>query len=151
MTVVDLVLRYPEEKGDETTLIFLDAYGNEKKQFTSRSLKESCLQAAYNLSSDITPKDITLLIAEDESDFVLAFFGCIMAGGIPAPLAPVRKSRNKHGYESILEILKRGQAKNVVIDEIHHQPLEEVLRQVSVSGVKVISVDSIKTQPATAV
>ncbi len=145
-TVVDLVINYPEGKGVETALIFLDGYGVEKEQFTFDSLKENCLNVAYNLLPVITVHETMLIVIEDEADFVLGFFGSMLAGCIPAPLAPVRKSRNKHGYERILEIVKKGQSKSVLVQDIHYEALIEVLQKENLNEVKVFSIDSLKAK-----
>jgi len=128
-TVADLVLNYPEEKAEETALVFLDAYGKEKEQFTFKALKDNCLNVAYNLTPEIVPREILLIIIEDEANFVLGFFGSMLAGCIPAPLAPVRKSRNGHGYERVLEIIKSGQSKSILVDEIHKKRYLIYLKQ----------------------
>lgn len=143
-TVVDLVINYPEEKGEQVALIFLDGYGVEKQQFTFNALKENCLYVAYKLLQTVSIQDTMLIVIEDEADFVLGFFGSMLAGYIPAPLAPVRKSRNEHGYERLLEIIKRGQSKSILIEDIHYNPLMEVLQKENRSDVKVFTIDSLK-------
>ncbi len=145
-TVVDLVMNYPQEKGEEIALIFLDGYGVEKEQFTFDTLKENCLYVAYNLFPSVTIHETMLIVIENEADFVLGFFGSMLAGTIPAPLAPIRKSRNKHGYERILEIIKKEQSKSVLVQDIHYDPLIEVLQKENIKDVKVFTIDSLKAK-----
>lgn len=145
-TVVDLVINYPKEKGEQTVLVFLDGYGVEKQKFTFNALKENCQYVGYNLLPAITTRDTILIAIEDEADFALGFFGSMLAGCIPAPLAPVRKSRSEHGYERILEIIKRGQSKSVLIEDIHYDSLMKVLQKENIGDVKVFTIDSLKSK-----
>jgi acyl transferase domain-containing protein/acyl-CoA synthetase (AMP-forming)/AMP-acid ligase II/surfactin synthase thioesterase subunit/acyl carrier protein len=114
-TVADLVLEYPEEKSQQTVLTFLNSKGVETESFTFRRLKESCLRAAGNLHRKSNRQIPILLAVEDQADFVIGFFGCILAGFIPVPMAPLLNRKEDQGFGRMSEILKKGHIRSLIV------------------------------------
>src|ERR1700753_493143 len=130
-TVVDLVLKYPEERGEETAIIFLDQKGEEKHKYTFNSLKQECLNIAANLLPLTEQGEVVLVLTEDQPNFVAGFFGIMLAGCIPAPLAPFRNTKDRQGYGRMLRILKNGISSCIVADEAQSALITDILKHES--------------------
>ncbi|WDF57262.1 type I polyketide synthase [Mucilaginibacter sp. KACC 22063] len=144
-TVVDLVLKYPDERGDETAIIFLDIKGEEKHKVTFNGLKSECLTVAANLLPLTERKEVVLMLTEDQPNFVACFFGIMLAGCIPAPLAPFKNIKDRQGYGRMLRILKKGTFSCIVADEVQCALIAEVLERESLGHVRLISAESLKS------
>ena len=87
-------MHFPDRQAEEKALVFLNNKGEEKSHFTYQSLKDNCIRVAKNLATQTTKGEIILLPIEDQESFVAAFFGCLLAGCVPAPLLSFRHKRD---------------------------------------------------------
>lgn len=116
-TVADLVLRYSPIKAEQTALIFLNKEGRETETYNYRRLRESCLHAAGHLRLRTAERRAVLLAVEKQSDFVIGFFGCLLAGLIPVPVAPLRSRNDGKELQRTLRILEQGDIRTILVDE----------------------------------
>src|ERR1700754_1043480 len=142
-TVVDLVLKYPEERGDETVIVFLDTKGEEKQKYSFNSLKKDCLSVAANLLPLTKRREVVLLLAEDQGCFVTGFFGAMLAGCIPAPLATFKNVKDKQGYGRMLHILKKNESTCVLVEAAQYDLIKSVLENESLNEVRIITIESL--------
>lgn len=143
-TVADLVLSFPEERANETTLIFLDHKGNEIKTFQFQELKDKCLNVAANLSVRVAPETIVLLAVEEQPEFVLSFFGAILAGAIPAPLAHFKGPRDQSGFGRMCQILEKGESSIVIVSEEQKEAIADELQKRGFGHVQLITIEELR-------
>ncbi|WP_192349040.1 type I polyketide synthase [Algoriphagus sp. Y33] len=132
--VQDMVMNFPEERAEEQVLLFLDGRATESQSFTFRELKEQCIRVAQHLANNTIKGDVILLPIEEQEHFVIAFFGCILAGCVPAPLPLIRHKRDRTGIERILNILQSGKASTVLVTEGQKDMLDSQLAERPVGG-----------------
>ncbi|PPL03100.1 type I polyketide synthase [Parapedobacter indicus] len=113
--VADLVLNFPDEFRQETALILLDSYGKEKKRLNFEELRATCLEAAQSLLAVGDAGDVVLLAVDDHESFIRCFFGCILAGRIPAPLPPLRGRNDKSGMGRLKTIAQQRKAHALLV------------------------------------
>ena len=113
--LTDLVLSYPAAMADQTALIFLDARGRESSSCTYAGLDAASRCVAANLARHTQRGNAILLAVEDQAAFVPGFFGCLLAGLIPAPMAPLRQKQNAPGYLRMLEILRNDHVTTLIV------------------------------------
>ncbi|NIG56681.1 type I polyketide synthase [Chitinophaga sp. Cy-1792] len=145
-TIVDLISRFPVGKANEKALVFLDTNGNESTSYTYRSLKQQCITIAENLYHHLTPKEIVLLCARDQAEFTTAFFGCMMAGIIPAPMAPVRNSKDKSGMERIIRVLQQRTIRTMLIAEEQLPLFREAMQAAGLNDIQFIVLERLHHQ-----
>lgn len=145
-TVADFIYNYPEEKEDVDVLTFLHTNGVASTSFTFRSLKDNCLLVAKNLRLESRKQNPVLIAVEDQADFVLAFFGSILAGFIPAPMAPLRNQYEKQSFGRILKILKQGKVRSLIVSEIAAAWLKTMLLDAGLEGLNIWTIESLKKQ-----
>ncbi|OZG72744.1 hypothetical protein BTA51_14570 [Hahella sp. CCB-MM4] len=144
-TVADLVLTLPEGRADEIALRFLDSRGQESTSFTFAGLRRHCLIVAENLDRLNITGSITLLALENQADFVVGFFGTMLAGMIPAPVAPLRHAKDKVGYGRLVSILRQGKAGCVVVEASQSEEVRAHLKAEGLPSVTVLSIESLRT------
>ncbi|WP_212004529.1 type I polyketide synthase [Chitinophaga sp. HK235] len=137
-TIVDLISRFPISKANEKALIFLDHNGKESQVFTYRTLKQQCVTIAENLHGHLTPGEMVLLCTPEQSDFTLAFFGCMIAGIVPAPMAPVRNNKDKNGLERIIRIVRQQTIRSIILPDEQVSLFREALQTANAGNVHLI-------------
>ncbi len=150
-TIVDLISRFPIGKANDKALIFLDHNGNESQVFTYRTLKQQCITIAENLHTHLPSGEIALLCTPEQSDFTTVFFGCMMAGIIPAPMAPVRNNKDKNGMERILRILQQQHIQTIILPDDQVSLFQETLHTANLPHVRLIPLERLQNQGITAV
>lgn len=144
-TVADLVLKYPEEKSEQTVLVFLDSKGAKTETFSFRRLKESCLRAAGNLRRKSNRQTPVMIAVEDQADFVVSFFGCLLAGFIPVPMAPLRNRKEDQGFARMSEILRQGHIHSLIVSEEQAEGLKPALNDKS-ENLSVLTIESLRAK-----
>lgn len=150
-TIADLIDQYTAEQKDELVLTFLDDSGEEKASFTFESLKNSCVTAARNLRLESRKQLPVLIMVEDQADFVLSFFGCVLAGFIPATLPPLRSRHDQQGLVRVLNILKQGVLKAIIVSEKEAVLMKSFLLDNELEELKVWTIESLKNPLSAAV
>ncbi|MCH7534488.1 MAG: AMP-binding protein [Bacteroidetes bacterium] len=147
-TLVDLIFNYPGEREQEQVLIFLNSKGEEFESFSFLTLKEKCLTVANNVTKLFPPGDVVLLPIEELDDFVISFFGIIMAGCIPAPTPSLRLSGKKIKAELAFQILKQNKVTSIVVPDYQYDQVKELLALQNLKSVKVVNIDELKKENA---
>lgn len=150
-TIADLIDQYTAEQKDELVLTFLDDSGEEKASFSFESLKNSCVTAARNLRLESRKQLPVLIMVEDQADFVLSFFGCVLAGFIPATLPPLRSRHDQQGLGRVLNILKQGFLKAIIVSEKDAVLMKSFLLDNELEALKVWTIESLKNPLSAAV
>jgi len=150
-TIIDLISRFPIGKANEKALVFLDHNGHESQVFTYRTLKQQCTTIAENLHAHLPPGEMVLLCAPEQSDFTITFFGCMMAGIIPAPMPPVRNNKDKNGLERIVRILQQQHIHTIILPDEQVSLFRETLQAANLSEVRLIPLERLKHPGITAV
>lgn len=143
-TLIDLVDSFPIERGGETALIFLDNQGQEYRQYTFESLKQQCRFVAQNLCLFSDKKEVILIAVEDQAQFVSAFFGCLLAGKIPAPIPSIQLRNNRPGWGRVLNILNNRQADALLAPESQYAEISKRLEAQQLSHIRVYTMESLE-------
>lgn len=146
-TLIDLVTRYPHEKCGETALVFLDKAGAAYQQFTFKELEDACFKAAQNLIAASPAKETVLIALDDQAQFVTAFFGCILAGKIPAPMPSLKARKNKQGWGRALQIIRSGKAAALLVSQQDQEEIATLLRSEDQDHVKLYAAESLTKEP----
>jgi acyl transferase domain-containing protein/acyl-CoA synthetase (AMP-forming)/AMP-acid ligase II/surfactin synthase thioesterase subunit/acyl carrier protein len=138
--VQDMVMCFPEERAEEQVLLFLNERGTESQSFTFQGLKQQCIRVAQHLVNETTKGDVILLPIEEQEHFVIAFFACILAGCVPAPLPPIRHKRDRTSVERARSVLQSGKA-NTILSTLDQKSVFDVLTKGITSPVKLLSLE----------
>ena len=84
-SLVTLLARRAEIQADERAYIFLSDRGEEETVLTFRELHEAAQSLAARLTETARPGDRALLVFPPGVEFLVAFFGCLIAGVIAVP------------------------------------------------------------------
>ncbi len=143
-TLTDLIASYPAEKSNEAVLVFLDRQGREYRQFTFDTLKQQCFQVAQNLYLLSEKREIVLLAVEDQAQFVSGFFGCLLAGKIPAPFPSIQLQKNRPGWGRVLEILQSGKVDALLIPDNQQAEIRRRLEERQLDHVALYTMESLE-------
>ncbi|SJN54914.1 Erythronolide synthase, modules 1 and 2 [Vibrio ruber DSM 16370] len=123
--VQDLVTCHPEERMNDYALIFLDHTGQRRELLTYIDLKTRCLAAARQMRHRTNPGDVVLIAIEDQCQFVIGFFACLLAGCVPAPLPAFRHQNDKQTIGRIRAIVQAGDA-TILLLPVEQQALAQM-------------------------
>src|SRR5215472_14473922 len=94
-SLVDLVTRRAAEQGDERAYVFLSDKGDEEAALTFDELYQRALAVAAHLHESSNPGDRALLLFGPGLDFIIAYFGCMLAGVIAVPMMLPRRNSSR--------------------------------------------------------
>jgi len=100
--MVDLLRRRAAEQPDDRAYIFLSEKGTEEAQLTFAELHRRAAIVALHLARRLRKGDRALLMFPAGLDFIVAFFGCLLAGVIAVPIMPPRRTSMRDSSESII-------------------------------------------------
>jgi acyl-CoA synthetase (AMP-forming)/AMP-acid ligase II len=89
-------------QGDERALIFLTDRGAEDSVLTFRELHNAANAVAKRLAAAAKPGDRALLVFAPGLEFVVAFFGCLIARMIAVPMMVPRRQSARDSSASIM-------------------------------------------------
>jgi acyl-CoA synthetase (AMP-forming)/AMP-acid ligase II len=89
-------------QGDERALIFLTDRGAEEATLTFRELHDAANAVARRLTAVAKPGDRALLVFPPGLEFVVAFFGCLIARVIAVPMMVPRRQSSRDSSASIM-------------------------------------------------
>jgi acyl-CoA synthetase (AMP-forming)/AMP-acid ligase II len=101
-SLVDLLARRAAEQGDERAYVFLSDKGDEEAVLTFGELQRCAAAVAARLRQSSTPGDRALLLFGPGLDFIIAYFGCVLAGVIPVPMMLPRRNSSLDSSASIV-------------------------------------------------
>src|ERR1700750_1499216 len=83
--------RGAEAQSNERAYIFLSDRGEEEAVLSFRQLHDAASALAVRLTQVARPKDRAVLVFPPGLEFIVAFFGCLMAGVIAVPMMVPRR------------------------------------------------------------
>ncbi|TMJ05555.1 MAG: fatty acyl-AMP ligase [Alphaproteobacteria bacterium] len=89
-------------QGDERALVFLTDRGAEDSSLTFRALHDAAHSVAQRLAAVAQPGDRALLVFPPGLEFVIAFFGCLIARVIAVPMMVPRRQSARDSSASIM-------------------------------------------------
>ena len=107
---------------------FLENGDNESSILTYRELDERSHSIAAIIHPFVNPGDRAILLYSPGLDFIVAFLGCLYAGGVAVPLPPPRFQSHQTRLETVV---KDAQPKLLLttqdlLDRLHTIPLAEL-------------------------
>src|ERR1700738_3295669 len=101
-SLFELLARRAAEQGDERTCVFLSDKGDEEASLTFRELQRRAAAVATRLRRSSNPGDRALLLFGPGLDFIIGYFGCVLAGVIPVPMMLPRRNSSLDSSASIV-------------------------------------------------
>jgi acyl-CoA synthetase (AMP-forming)/AMP-acid ligase II len=101
-SLVDLVTRRAAEQPDERAYVFLSDKGDEEAALTFDELYQRALAVAAHLHENSNPGDRALLLFGPGLDFIIAYFGCMLAGVIAVPMMLPRRNSSRDASASMV-------------------------------------------------
>ena len=90
-SMVELLRACAAEQPDARAYVFLSDRGREEASLTFSELERRADALAAQLARRAEPGERALLIFPPGLDFIVAFFGCLIAGMIAVPMMPPRR------------------------------------------------------------
>jgi acyl-CoA synthetase (AMP-forming)/AMP-acid ligase II len=100
-SLVDLITRRAAEQADERGYVFLSDKGDEEAALTFGELHRRAVAVAAHLRASGSPGDRALLLFGAGLDFIVAYFGCVLAGVIAVPMMLPRRNSSLGSSASI--------------------------------------------------
>ena len=100
-SLVDLITCRAAEQHDERGYVFLSDKGEEEAALTFGELHRRAVAVAAQLAARGSPGDRALLLFGPGLDFIIAYFGCVLAGMIAVPMMLPRRSSSLGSSASI--------------------------------------------------
>jgi acyl-CoA synthetase (AMP-forming)/AMP-acid ligase II len=101
-SLVEILEHRAASQGDERALIFLSDRGVEEAVLTFRELHDAAHAVARRLVAAAKPGDRALLVFPPGLEFVVAFFGCLIARVIAVPMMVPRRQSSRDSSASIM-------------------------------------------------
>ena len=79
-SLVALLARRAAEQANDRAYVFVSDRGTEEASLTFRQLHEAARALAARLTAAAQPGDRAILVFPPGIEFMVAFFGCLMAG-----------------------------------------------------------------------
>jgi acyl-CoA synthetase (AMP-forming)/AMP-acid ligase II len=100
-SMADLLRRRAAEQPNERAYVFLSERGGEEAALTFGDLERRASAVAAQLAGRSQKGDRALLMFPPGLDFIVAFFGCLMAGVIAVPIMPPRRTSARDASANI--------------------------------------------------
>ena len=101
-SLVDLLGQRAAEQRDERAYVFLSDKGDEEAVMTVGELQRRAAGVAGRLRRSSNPGDRALLLFGPGLDFIIGYFGCVLAGAIPVPMMLPRRNSSLDSSASIV-------------------------------------------------
>jgi len=101
-SLVALLAERAESRANERAYIFLSDRGGEEAVLTYGELQGAARALAAQLMQRVTPGDRALLVFPPGLEFMVAFFGCLMARVIAVPMMMPRRNSARDSSAAIL-------------------------------------------------
>jgi acyl-CoA synthetase (AMP-forming)/AMP-acid ligase II len=101
-SLVDLLRCRAAEQENERAYVFLTDKGAEEAALTFGELEQRAGAVATGLARSSEPGDRALLLFGSGLDFIVAYFGCVLAGVIPVPMMLPRRNSSLGASASIV-------------------------------------------------
>jgi acyl-CoA synthetase (AMP-forming)/AMP-acid ligase II len=101
-SLVALLARRAVEQADDRAYVFVSERGTEEAALTFRQLHDAARALATRLIRAARPGDRAILVFPPGIEFMVAFFGCLMAGVIAVPMMMPRRNSARDSSAAIL-------------------------------------------------
>ncbi|HEX9214845.1 MAG TPA: fatty acyl-AMP ligase [Bradyrhizobium sp.] len=101
-SLVALLARRAADQGDDRAYVFLSDRGTEETALTFRQLHDASRALASRLTAAAQPGERAILVFPPGIEFMVAFFGCLMAGIIAVPMMMPRRNSARDASAAIL-------------------------------------------------
>ncbi|MDN3275389.1 fatty acyl-AMP ligase [Frankia sp. RB7] len=101
-SLVALLARRAADQADDRAYVFVSDRGTEEASLTFRQLHETAHVLAARLTTSAQPGDRAILVVPPGIEFMVAFFGCLMAGIIAVPMMMPRRNSARDSSAAIL-------------------------------------------------
>jgi fatty-acyl-CoA synthase len=143
-TLVEALETYAEKEPQRIHIYLQDEMGKEKI-IRYHTLYEKALNAAKGLQNlGLHPNETVAIMLPTCEDFFYAFFGVLLAGGIPVPIyPPFRSDRIEEYAKREAKILKNAEVR-ILISFAELQTLNKILRNFIPSLKAIVTVKDLK-------
>jgi len=101
-SLVGLLARRAAEQPNDRAYVFVSDRGTEEAVLTFRQLHETAIALAERLTASAQPGERAILVFPPGIEFMVAFFGCLMAGMIAVPMMMPRRNSARDASAAIL-------------------------------------------------
>jgi acyl-CoA synthetase (AMP-forming)/AMP-acid ligase II len=101
-SLVALLARRAADQGDDRAYVFVSDRGTEEAALSFRQLHDSASALASRLTAVARPGDRAILVFPPGIEFMVAFFGCLMAGIVAVPMMMPRRNSARDSSAAIL-------------------------------------------------
>ncbi|QOZ71380.1 fatty acyl-AMP ligase [Bradyrhizobium arachidis] len=101
-SLVALLARRAAEQADDRAYVFVSDRGTEEAALTFRQLHNAASALAARLGAAARPGERAILVFPPGIEFMVAFFGCLMAGIIAVPMMMPRRNSARDASAAIL-------------------------------------------------
>lgn len=101
-SLVALLARRAAEQANDRAYVFLSDRGTEEAALTFRQLHDAASALAARLTLAARPGERAILVFPPGIEFMVAFFGCLMAGIIAVPMMMPRRNSARDASAAIL-------------------------------------------------
>ena len=101
-SLVALLAKHAETQADERAYIFLGDRGAEEAVLTFRQLHDAAQGVAARLTAIARPGDRAILVFPPGLEFMVAFFGCLIARVIAVPMMMPRRQSARDASAAIM-------------------------------------------------
>jgi acyl-CoA synthetase (AMP-forming)/AMP-acid ligase II len=101
-SLVAVLARRAAEQADDRAYVFVSDRGTEEAALTFRQLHDAANALAARLAAAARPGDRAILVFPPGLEFLVAFFGCLMAGIIAVPMMMPRRNSARDASAAIL-------------------------------------------------
>lgn len=101
-SLVAHLARRAAEQADDRAYVFVSDRGTEEASLTFRQLHDAAGALAARLTAAARPRDRAILVFPPGLEFLVAFFGCLMAGIIAVPMMLPRRNSARDASAAIL-------------------------------------------------
>lgn len=101
-SLVALLARRAAEQADDRAYLFVSDRGTEEAALSFRQLRDAARALAARLTTAARPGDRAILVFPPGIEFMVAFFGCLMAGIIAVPMMMPRRNSARDSSAAIL-------------------------------------------------
>ena len=135
-SLVALLARRAETQPDDRAYVFLSDRGEEEAATTFRELYDAARATAARLTAIAQPGDRALLVFSPGLEFMVAFFGCLVAGVIAVPMMMPRRQSARDSSAAIMAncepVVALTSAAFATRKDLHERFMREQLQWLSV-------------------
>ena len=144
-TLTDVLFRHAERDPDRPH-VYLQMEGDKELTVTYRNLLDGAVRASGGIAAaGLKPEETVGIMLPTGVDFFEAFFGVLLAGGIPVPLyPPYRADQIEEFSRRQAAILKRAEARILIVAK-EIAGLARLLKSFSPSLRGAFTIDALKT------